>query len=159
ALTQQWNEALARRDAEALKSVYGAQVVLYQKPVDRKTAIKTKATALAAAKDYTQSISAVEFDLRNADRPKAGFDKKWTSKGKEQSVRGSLVFAKEGGRWAIVEESDVKTDERRARAEANKDSCEGLVVGVVMSVPEASRHLNGPTNPAAGHVSNGLRLA
>jgi len=158
AVTRRWNEALARRDAGALRSVYGAQVRLYQNTVDREAAIKTKAAALAASKDYTQAITAVEFDLRTADRPKAGFDKKWTSKGKQQSVRGSLVFAKEGGQWVVVEESDTKTDERRARAEANKDSCEGLVVGVVMSVPEASQILNGPTDPAEGHNSNGLRI-
>lgn len=157
AVAKRWNDALAKRDAQALASVYGARVQLYDKRVDRDLAIKTKAAALASARDYTQSITALEIDLRDGARPKAVFDKKWTANAKLQSVRGSLVFAKEGGQWVVVEESDAKTDERRARA-ATKDSCEALVIAVVASTPEAARLLNGPTNSAAGHASNGMRI-
>jgi hypothetical protein len=158
AVVKRWNDALANRDAALLKAVYGAQVRLYTSSVDRDAAVKMKAAALAAAKDYTQSISAIEVDLRAADRPRASFQKKWTAKGKEQAVVGSLVLAQEAGKWVVVEESDAKTDERRARAAASQDSCEALVVGVVASTPEAARLLAGPTNPAGGHSSNGLRI-
>jgi hypothetical protein len=159
AVVKRWNDALATRDASLLKTVYGAQVRLYTKAVDRDAAIKAKAAALAAAKDYTQSISAIEVDLRAADRPRASFQKKWTANGKEQTVVGSLVLAKEAGSWVVVEESDAKTDERRARAAASQDSCEALVIGVVSSTPKAASLLAGPTDPAGGHSSNGLRIA
>jgi hypothetical protein len=88
------------------------------------------------------------------------FQKTWTANGKEQSVAGSLRLAKEAGAWVVVEESDAKADALRARgrAAASVDSCEEFVVGVVMSVPEAKRLLAGPTNPAGGHESNGLRI-
>lgn len=157
-LTRRWNDALAKRDAQALASVYGARVQLYDKSIDRAATLKAKAAALASAKDYTQAISAVEVDLRDAARPKAVFDKKWVANGKADIVRGSLAFAKEGEKWVIVEESDAKTDDRRARV-AMKDTCESLVVGLVMSNAEVTRLVNGPTNPAAGHASNGLRIA
>jgi hypothetical protein len=157
-VVKRWNEALATRNTALLKTVYGAEVHLYTKPVDRDAAIKAKSTALAAAKDYTQSISAIEMDLRTAERPRVSFQKKWTANGKAQSVTGSLVLVKEAGAWVVVEESDAKTDELRARAAASVDSCEAFVVGVVMSTPKAARLLAGPTNPAGGHASNGLRL-
>ena len=72
-VVKRWNDALATRNAPLLTTVYGAQVRLYTNVVDRDAAIKTKAAALAAAKDYTQSISAVEVDLRAEDRPRALF--------------------------------------------------------------------------------------
>lgn len=157
-VVKRWNDALATRNAPLLKTVYGAQVRLYTKALDRDAAIKAKAAALAATKDYTQSISAIEVDLRAADRPRASFQKKWTANGKEQTVVGSLVLATEAGQWVVVEESDAKTDERRARAAASQDSCEALVLGVVSSTPMAARLLAGPTNPAGGHESNGMRI-
>jgi hypothetical protein len=158
AVVKRWNDALATRNTSLLKTVYGAQVRLCTKAIDRDAAIKAKAAALAAAKDYTQSISAVEVDLRESDRPRTSFQKKWTANGKEQTVVGSLVLAKEAGTWVVVEESDAKTDERRARAAASQDSCEALVIGVVSSTPKAASLLAGPTNPAGGHSSNGLRI-
>lgn len=158
ALTKHWNDALAKRDAEALRSVYGANVRLYTNTVARDTAVKTKAAALASAKDYTQSLRAVEIDLRDRERPRATFDKKWTANGKESALLASLVFAKEDGKWVVVEESDVPSDQRRARAEANTESCEGLVVAVAASTPEGTRLLGAPTNPSGGHASNGLRV-
>lgn len=158
AVVKRWNEALATRSADLLKTVYGAEVRLYGKPLDRDAAIKAKSTALAAAKDYTQSVSAIEVDLRDPAPPRASFQKKWTANGKAQSVAGSLVLMKEAGSWVVVEESDAKTDALRARAAARADSCEGFVVGVVMSTPKAARLLAGPTNPAGGHESNGLRI-
>jgi hypothetical protein len=157
-VVKRWNDALATRNPLLLKTVYGAQVRLYTSTVDRDAAIQAKVAALAAAKDYTQSIGAVEIDLRAADRPRASFQKKWTSNGKAQTVVGSLVLAKEAGDWVVVEESDAKTDERLARAAASMDSCEAFVIGVVSSTPKASRLLAGPTNPAGGHPSNGLRF-
>ncbi len=157
-VTQKWNDALAKRDANALESVYASKVRLYESNVARAAAIKTKATALGAAKDYTQSISNVEVDGPTTEHPKALFDKKWTQGGKEKSVRGSLVFTKENGHWMISEESDAKTDERREQAEKNKDSCEALVIAAVMNTEEGKRLLAGPTNAKGGHASNGLRL-
>lgn len=156
-VTKAWNDALASRNADGLKTVYGAKVHLYQSSLDRDAAVKAKAAALAKAKDYTQSIGPVEFDLRDKAKPKASFEKKWTQNGKTSSVRGSLGFAKEAGKWVVVDESDVATDARRAKAQ-QKDTCESLVVAVVASTPEAKRILNGPTNPAGGHPSNGMRL-
>lgn len=156
-LTKAWNDALAKRDAEALRPVYGANVKLYQNAMTRDAAIKAKAGALASAKDYTQSLQQIEINGVKSARPTAVFEKRWTQNGKNLGVRASLAFAKEGGKWVVVEESDAPSDARKARA-ANKESCEGLVIGVVSSIPEVAKFLAGPTDPAHGHSSNGLRI-
>lgn len=146
ALTRKWNDALAKRDADALKPLYGAKVRLYEDAVDRDAVVKRKAAAFATAKDYTQSISALEIDLRDAKKPKAAFDKKWTQQGKTSSVRGSLAFANEGGSWVIVEESDAKTDAKRARAlsKTSADACEAAVFAVVESTARGKELLATP---------------
>lgn len=158
ALTKKWNDALAKRDAKALEGVYASNVRLYTVEMTRDKAVKTKASALTAAKDYTQSIAAVEFDVRKKDEPKALFNKKWTQNGAEQQVRASLVFTKEGGKWLIKEESDAPSDARRLRAAQDADSCESLVQKLAASTPEALRILGTRPDPSKGHLSNGTRL-
>jgi ketosteroid isomerase-like protein len=158
AVTQKWNEALAKRDAKALEGVYAKNVKLYTVDMTREKALKTKSDAFAAAKDYTQSIAVVEYDVRKKDEPKALFNKKWTANGKENQVRASLLFTKEGGKWLIKEESDAPSDQRRARAAASQDSCESVVQKLAASTPEALRILGARPDPSKGHLSNGTRL-
>jgi ketosteroid isomerase-like protein len=158
AVTQKWNDALAKRDAKALEGVYAKNVKLYTVDMTREKAIKAKADAFAAAKDYTQSIAFVEYDVRKKDEPKALFNKKWTQNGKEQQVRASLVFTKEGGKWLIKDESDAPSDQRRLRAAQDSDGCESVVQKLAASTPEALRILSARPDTAKGHVSSGTRL-
>lgn len=157
-LTKTWNDALAKRDAKALEPLYAKNVRLYTVDMTHDKAVKTKADILGAAKDYTQSISFLEIDTRKKTEPRAFFHKKWTQGGKEQQVRASLVFAKEGGRWVIKDESDAPSDALRMRAAQNADGCESMVQRLASSTPEAMRVLGGQTDPANGHLSNGTRI-
>lgn len=158
AVTQKWNDALAKRDAKALEGVYAKKVKLYTNEMSREKVIKAKADAFAAAKDYTQAIAFVEYDVRKKDEPKALFNKKWTVNGQENQVRASLVFTKEEGKWVIKDESDAPTDQRRQRAAASADSCESVVQRLAASTPEAMRILGARPDPSKGHTSNGTRL-
>lgn len=158
AVTQKWNDALAKRDAKALEGVYAKKVKHYTVEMPRDKVIKAKSDAFAAAKDYTQSIAFVEYDVRKKDEPRALFNKKWTVNGQENQVRASLVFTKEDSKWVIKDESDAPTDQRRARAAASADSCESVVQRLAASTPEAMRILGARPDPAKGHTSNGTRL-
>jgi hypothetical protein len=124
----------------------------------RDKAVSTKADAFKGIKDYTQSISFLELDTRKKDEPRALFNKKWTENGKESQVRASLVFAKEGGRWVVKEESDAPTDQRRQRAAQNADGCESLVQKLASSTPEATQILGSNPDPSKGHLSTGTRI-
>jgi len=157
-VTKKWNDALAKRDAESLRSLYDDKVRLYTTNTDRAGAVKAKASAFGAAKDYTQSIGPVEVDLRDKNKPSASFEKTWTSNGKTSKVLARLKFAKQGADYRITEESDNPSDERRKKAAADARSCEASIIAVVGSVPRVTSFLNGPTNPGAGHASNGMRL-
>jgi hypothetical protein len=157
AVTKKWNDALAKRDSESLRALYDDKVRLYTTSTDRAGAVKAKAAAFTAAKDYTQSIGPVEVDLRDKNKPSASFEKTWTANGKTSKVLARLKFAKGGSDYKITEESDNPSDARRKKASDPK-SCEAAIVEVVSSVPSAKKILNGPTNPAAGHSSNGMRL-
>lgn len=157
-VTQKWNDALAKRDAKALESVYAKNVKLYTVEMPREKVIRAKADAFAAAKDYTQSISFVEYDVRKKDEPKALFNKKWTQNGQESQVRASLVFTKEDGRWVIKDESDAPSDQRRQRAAQNEGGCESAVQKLAASTPEARRILGARPDPSKGHLSNGTRI-
>jgi hypothetical protein len=159
AATNKWNDALTRHDADALKNIYASKLRLYTIETTRDDAVKTKADAFkTTGKDYTQSISYLEVDVRKKAEPRAVFNKKWTAGGKEQQVRASLTFTKEAGKWMIKEESDAPSDQRRLRAAQNADGCEALVQKLASSTPEAKRILTSPTNPAKGHLSNGTRI-
>jgi hypothetical protein len=138
-LTQRWNAALAERNATALAPVYGARVSLYGTLVDRKTALKMKSAALTD--DYTQSIGPVTLDMRDPAHPRALFDKTWNKKGKELTVRGSLGFGNEDGRWVVTDESDAKADSLLLD-EHGQDNCLGLVHAAVLSTEdgESFRH-------------------
>lgn len=162
AVTKKWNDALARRDAESLRALYDDKVRLYTTSTDRAGAVRAKAAAFAATKDYSQSIGPVEVDLRDKNRPSASFEKTWTANGKTSKVLARLKFAKGAGsgesEYKIIEESDSPSDARRKKAATDPKSCEAAVVEVVSTVPSARRLLSGPTNPGAGHSSNGMRL-
>lgn len=158
ALTKTWNDALAKRDADALKTVYASKVRLYTVETTREKAIKTKADAFKSIKDYTQSIAYLEIDTRKKDEPRALFNKKWTENGKESQVRASLVFAKEDKRWVVKEESDAPSDQRRQRAAQNADGCESMVQKLASSTPEAMRILGTRPDQSKGHLSNGTRI-
>lgn len=137
ALTQRWNDALARHEAGALDAVYGAHVTLYGTTVDRAAAIAAKKAALTG--DYTQSIASILVTKGDPEHPHAVFDKTWTNHGKESKVRASLAFAKEGGRWVVVEETDAKTEAKLA-----DESCLGLVHKVVLSTDDAATYRKAP---------------
>jgi hypothetical protein len=136
-LTQRWSDALARHDADALDTIYGARVALYGATLDRAAAIAGKKAALTG--DYTQSIASILVVRGNPERPRAIFDKTWTNRGKESKVRASLAFAKEGGRWVVVEETDAKTEAKLA-----DESCLGLVHKVVLSTDDAATYRSAP---------------
>jgi hypothetical protein len=141
ALVRRWNDALAQRNAAALEDVYGARVSLYGTSLDRASAIKTKAAALAG--EYTQSIGPVEVERKDAAHPRATFDKTWQKRGKKGTVRASLGFANEDGRWVVVEESDAKTDQAIADAKS-EESCLGLVHRVVLSTEDGKAYRKSP---------------
>lgn len=140
-LTLAWNDALARRDAPALRRVYGDKIRLYNEHVDRDTAIARKAAAFARAPDYTQSIRSIKVDRTQADRPTVEMLKTWRSGGKETTVRGVLVFDTLGGHAELVEESDAVTDQKRL-AKLDDEGCWGLVHRAVLSTSEG-RGYNG----------------
>jgi hypothetical protein len=137
ALTQRWNDALAQHNADALDAVYGAHPSLYGTTLDRAAAIAAKRAALTG--DYTQSIASILIVKGDPARPHAVFDKTWTNHGKQSSVRASLAFAKEGGRWVVVEETDSKTEAKLA-----DESCLGLVHKVVLSTDDAATYRKAP---------------
>ena len=65
---------------------------------------------------------------------------------------------KGGHTFRISEESDSPSEARRKRAASDASSCEAEVIKVVTTIPHARALLDGPTDPAHGHPSNGLRL-
>ncbi len=154
ALVRTWDAALNARDAEALRPVYGASVRFYGRDLAREAALGVKRAALA--KPYAQALGAVRLDRPDPARWRARFDKRWTGPGGAAGeVEAVLVFANEGGRWVVVEETDAKTEARRPPA---GESCEDAVIDVVAATAPARALLEGPTDPAHGHRSNGLRL-
>lgn len=136
-LAQRWNDALARRDAEALRDVYAAHVTMYGASYDRSAAVAAKKAALTG--DYTQSIAQVLITKGDPDRPRAIFEKSWTVRGKESHVRASLGFAKESGRWWVADETDVKTEAKLA-----DESCLGLVHAAVLSTDDGKTYKKSP---------------
>ena len=136
-LAERWNDALARRDADALRDVYAAHVTMYGAPYERSAAIAAKKAALTP--DYTQSIAGVLVTKGDPDKPRAIFDKSWTIRGKESHVRASLGFAKEGGRWFVAEETDAKTEAKLA-----DESCLGLVHAAVQSTNDGKTYKKSP---------------
>ena len=136
-----WNDALARRDAPALRKVYGEQVRLYEQQVDRETAIARKAAAFKRAPDYTQSIRSLKVDSSHPERRTVEFLKTWRTNGKESSTRGVLVLGSEDGHTVVVEESDVTTDAKRLAA-LQDEGCLGLVHAAVFSTA-SGRSYNG----------------
>ncbi len=133
ALAQRWNDALAKRDADALRAVYGARVAMYGAPYDREAAIAAKKKALTA--DYTQSIASIHILRSEPDRPAALFEKTWTTQHKTSHVHASLQFAKEDDRWVVVEETDGKTEQLLWDA-----SCLGLVYAAIESTDEFTQY-------------------
>jgi hypothetical protein len=136
-VTMAWNDALARRDAPALRRVYGAKVRLYEEQLDRETAIARKAAAFKRAPDYTQSIRSLKIDRSHPERPTVEFLKTWRTGGKESSTRGVLVLGTEDGKQShtvVLEESDVTTDAKRLAA-LKDEGCLGLVHAAVFSTP------------------------
>jgi hypothetical protein len=135
-VTMAWNDALARRDAPALRRVYGERVRLYEEQLDRETAIARKAAAFKRAPDYTQSIRSLKVDRSHPERPTVEFLKTWRTGGKESSTRGVLVLGTEGGdhHAVVLEESDVATDAKRLAA-LRDEGCLGLVHAAVFSTP------------------------
>jgi hypothetical protein len=159
ALAHQWSDALSHRQADDLKAVYAAKVRLYGMDLGRDAAIASKRKALAQAKDYAQSIEQLNLDGTDAAHPQLTFQKKWKSGARASEVQGLLVFAKDGGRWAIATESDSATEARQAKAAKPAGTCDQLAMDVVASTAEAKALLGGPTDPAHGHPSNGLRVS
>jgi hypothetical protein len=127
---------------------------MYGVAMSRERAVAIKASALAKAPDYTQSIGVVAVDATYPDRVSASFEKTWSASGKRHTARGRLDFAKEQDRWVVVDESDTATD---LRADIGPDACANAAMNLVASTPEARELLAGPTDPDAGHESNGLR--
>jgi hypothetical protein len=154
ATTRRWNAALAARDVDALRSVYATTVRMYGVSMSRENAVKSKAAWLAKVPDYKQSIGVVAVDTTNSDRVSTSFQKTWTAGGKQHVARGRLDFGQEDGRWVVVDESDGATDVRLA---IGPDACAMVATELVASTREAKDLLNGPTDPDAGHASNGLR--
>jgi hypothetical protein len=136
-LAQRWNDALARRDAEALRDVYAAHVTMYGASYDRSAAVAAKKAALTG--DYTQAIANVLVTKGDPDKPRAIFDKSWTIAGKESHVRASLGFAKENGRWWVADETDAKTEAKLA-----DESCLGLVHAAVLSTDDGKTYKKSP---------------
>ena len=136
-LAQRWNDALARRDAEALRDVYAAHVTMYGASYDRSQAVAAKKAALTG--DYTQSIASVMITKGDPDKPRAIFEKSWTIRGKESSVRASLGFVKENGRWWVADETDAKTEAKLA-----DESCLGLVHAAIQSTDEGKMYKKSP---------------
>ncbi|HEU4539101.1 MAG TPA: hypothetical protein VFS00_33500, partial [Polyangiaceae bacterium] len=134
--------------------MYGATVRFYGRELAGEAALASKRAALA--KPYGQTLGAVRFDRSDPARPRATFAKRWTGPGGAAGeAEAVLVFAREGGRWVVAEESDAKTEARHA---PGGESCEGAVIGLVAATGPARALLEGPTDPAHGHRSNGLRL-
>jgi len=136
-LAQRWNDALVRRDADALGDVYAAHVTMYGASYSRAQAVAAKKTALTP--DYTQAIAQVMITKGDPDIPRAIFDKSWTIHGKESHVRASLGFAKENGRWWIADETDAKTEAKLA-----DESCLGLVHAAVLSTDDGKTYKKSP---------------
>lgn len=157
-LTRQWNSALTSHQVGTLSAVYGTSVRLYGEQLSRAEAIARKSSALSKAKDYTQHLGRIAIDWKSRTRPRALFEKQWTANGRPGTVLGSLAFAQEGDRWVVVEESDEKTDQYIERHAAKAGTCEDAAMLLVLSTKEASAMLNGPTDPAHGHTSNGGRI-
>ncbi|MCU0686174.1 MAG: hypothetical protein MUF34_28665 [Polyangiaceae bacterium] len=153
ALIRRWSAALDAHDDDALLALYGAAVRFYGRDSRREGIVASKRAAFA--KGYRQSIGPIALDRADPRRPRATFAKRWVAAGVASEVTGQLAFEKEGGHWLIVEESDAKTEARRL---ANGDACRDAVFELVAATATAKAMLAGPTNPAAGHHSNGLHF-
>lgn len=163
ALVEKWNHALAARDAEALSTLYGANVELYGSTRTREAVIRGKKKAFTASPDYTQSIGAITLERLDTDSPQAHFEKRWTEHARSKATEAVLTFKKDNGEWTIAGETDQPSIERTKNATTTAkvalpkvDACTRALDELVSSTPGVKKLLDGPKNPAAGHTTNVL---
>ncbi len=102
-LVGRWNSAHDRHDANALAQLYAPTVNFYDSDLPNAEVVKRKRDALAAASDYTQTLSEVEASPVDANGGVfVRFKKATTSRGHAKSYFGFLYVI--GGR--IVAEGD-----------------------------------------------------
>jgi hypothetical protein len=156
ALARRWNAAHDAGDAEALRPVYAEKVTYYGRDLARDEVLRRKREAFG--RGYSQTVGAIGVDRSTPERPRATFAKHWAGRGggPGRDVVGVLEFVRAGGTWVVAKESDRTTEAPRRGA---LNACVDEVVGAVMSTREARAMLGGPTDPAHGHTSNGLRVA
>jgi hypothetical protein len=98
-----WNEAHNHHDADALAALYAPTVSFYEADISNSDAVKRKRGALAAAPDYTQSLSEIEpSQVDENGGVFVRFKKTTASKGSSKAFPGYLYVM--GGH--IVAEGD-----------------------------------------------------
>jgi hypothetical protein len=159
AAVARWNDALAKHDVEALRSVYADSIEFYGTPMPRDQVLKMKQEAFAQTPDFTQGIQNVRIVPLVSKRLRADFDKSWSGGGHETQVPSILELEQMDGQYRVVAEDDLASNSVRNRsANLAVHRCEESIVSLVASNPRAHALLSGPVNPDAGHRSNGLRI-
>ena len=87
-IVDRWNDAHARRDAQALEAVYAPNVSYYGTELTSAECVRRKAAAFAKTPDFTQSIRDVKLETTPDGKDTwARFEKTTTSGGKAKSYR------------------------------------------------------------------------
>jgi hypothetical protein len=102
-----WNDAHNRHDADALAALYAPTVSFYGADLGSAACVERKRAALAAARDYEQTLSALETSAPDGnDGVFVRFEKTTRSGGRAKTFAGYLYVV--GGR--IVAEGDRNPD-------------------------------------------------
>src|SRR5215471_4821345 len=105
AAVARWNDALAKHDVEALRSVYADPIEFYGTPLPRDQVLKMKQEAFAQTPDFTQSIQNVRIVPLVSKRLRADFDKSWSGGGHESHLPAILELEQMDGKYRVVAES------------------------------------------------------
>jgi hypothetical protein len=150
----EWNAALDRHDAEALRAMYADRVSFYGQRRSKAEVIRAKQTAFEAEPDFHQQVPGfIDIRLGVGDYYVARF---WKLSGKSDHLSGSnakLVIGRgDGGPALILEEADEDASEKQNSA------CEVTAAEVVNALPQVERsmaHANARADASNGELRVG----
>ncbi len=127
ALTNKWVAGENSRDTGAISSLFYNKIFFYGKVLDRKEVLRLKHVMYKKHADYSVVLAGtIKLTNKGTDMVQADFVKQVTYGGKERRYEAYLTFRKDGGNWAIIEESDKTTDTNLVKMREKK---EGIMRG------------------------------
>lgn len=106
-----WNDALNRRNFDALEQMYADEVWFYGKRTTRKDVLANKRVALESLKSFQQEILGDPVSHTVGDTVVLRFRKRSGAKGKQNDVAAKLTLARNKP-WRILREEDEVSEKR-----------------------------------------------